>query len=123
MASRERNVALCIIFTILTCGIYGMYWMVVLNDDMLDALREEGTSGIMVLVLSVVTCGIYGLYWLYQMGNRVDRLNDSYRRRTDNSGLLYLILGVLGFSIVAYGVMQNEMNQYFRNVPPAYPYE
>ena len=35
---RERNIALCIIFTLLTCGIYGIYWMIVLNDEMLDAL-------------------------------------------------------------------------------------
>lgn len=118
MTSRERNIALCIVFSILTCGIYGMYWMVVMNDDMLDALNENGRSGAMVLVLSLVTCGIYGLFWTYQMGQRVDRLNERYGRHTDNSGLLYLIVSILGFSIVAYAVMQNELNNYYRNVPP-----
>ena len=119
MESRERNIALCILFTILTCGIYGLYWMVVLNDDMLDALNEYGTSGTLVLVLDIVTCGIYGLYWIYQMGKRVDRLNEMYGRRTDNSGLLYLLISILGFSIVAYGVAQNELNNFYRSFPPA----
>ena len=73
---KERSIVLCIIFTIITCGIYGIYWMIVLNDDMLDALEEEGTSGGMVFLFSLITCGIYGLYWIYQMGKRVDRLND-----------------------------------------------
>lgn len=122
MGNRERNVALSIVFTILTCGIYGWYWMVVLNDDMLDALNEDGTSGGLVLVLSLVTCGIYGLYWMYQTGRRVDRLNARYGRHTDNSGLLYLIIGILGLSIVVYGVAQNELNQYYRNFPPYYDY-
>lgn len=123
MGNRERNVALSIVFTILTCGIYGWYWMVVLNDDMLDALNEDGTSGGLVLVLSLVTCGIYGLYWMYQTGRRVDRLNARYGRHTDNSGLLYLIIGILGLSIVVYGVAQNELNQYYRNFPPYYNYQ
>ncbi|HIX58189.1 MAG TPA: DUF4234 domain-containing protein [Candidatus Blautia gallistercoris] len=123
MGNRERNVALSIVFTILTCGIYGWYWMVVLNDDMLDALNEDGTSGGLVLVLSLVTCGIYGLYWMYQTGRRVDRLNARYGRHTDNSGLLYLIIGILGLSIVVYGVAQNELNQYYRNFPPYYDYQ
>lgn len=123
MGNRERNVALSIVFTILTCGIYGWYWMVVLNDDMLDALNEDGTSGGLVLVLSLVTCGIYGLYWMYQTGRRVDRLNARYGRHTDNSGLLYLVIGILGLSIVVYGVAQNELNQYYRNFPPYYDYQ
>ena len=77
----------------------------------------------LVLVLSLVTCGIYGLYWMYQTGRRVDRLNARYGRHTDNSGLLYLIIGILGLSIVVYGVAQNELNQYYRNFPPYYDYQ
>ena len=60
MEYREKNVALCIVFTIITCGIYGLYWLVTLNDEMMDVTREEGTSGLLVLVLTIVTCGIYG---------------------------------------------------------------
>ncbi len=107
---KERSIVLCIIFTIITCGIYGIYWMIVLNDDMLDALEEEGTSGGMVFLFSLITCGIYGLYWIYQMGKRVDRLNDRYGRHTDNSGLLYLLVSIIGLQIVVYAIMQNGAN-------------
>ena len=112
---KERSIVLCIIFTIITCGIYGIYWMIVSNDDMLDALEEEGTSGGMVFLFSLITCGIYGLYWIYQMGKRVDRLNDRYGRHTDNSGLLYLLVSIIGLQIVVYAIMQNELNLYFRD--------
>ena len=30
---RERNIALCIVFSFLTCGLYTIYWMVCLNDE------------------------------------------------------------------------------------------
>lgn len=112
---RERNIALCIIFTLLTCGIYGIYWMIVLNDEMLDALGENGTSGGMVFLFSLITCGIYGLYWIYQMGSRVDRLHERYGRYSSSSGILYLLVSLFGLQIVIYAIIQNELNVYYRD--------
>ena len=30
----KRNIALCIIFSLLTCGIYALYWFVKLTDEL-----------------------------------------------------------------------------------------
>ena len=30
---QERNLALAIVLTLITCGIYGIYWFIVLSDD------------------------------------------------------------------------------------------
>ena len=30
----QRNVALCVILTIVTCGIYGIYWLICLVNDL-----------------------------------------------------------------------------------------
>lgn len=117
---KERNIALCVIFTIITCGIYGIYWIIVLNDEVLQALQEEGTSGGLVFLFSILTCGIYGIYWAYQMGNRIDRLNARYGRYTDNSGLLYLLLQLVGVGIIVYALAQNELNKYYRGDAPLY---
>ena len=92
---------------------FGIYWMIVLNDDSLEASGESGTTGGMVVLLTLVTCGIYGIYWSYQLGQRIDRINTSYGRYTDNSGLLYLLLNLFGLAIVVYAVAQNELNQYY----------
>ena len=51
----------------------------------------------MVLVFTIITCGIYGWYWLYKMGDRCDRI----KGMNGSSGILYLILGIFGLSIVA----------------------
>lgn len=108
-----RNVAIYVILTLVTCGFFGIYWMIVLNDDSLAASGESGTSGVTVVLLTLVTCGIYGIYWAYQLGMRIDRINASYGRYTDNSGILYLLLDLFGLSIVVYAVAQNELNQYY----------
>lgn len=30
---QQRNIAVCIILSIVTCGIYGIYWFIVLSND------------------------------------------------------------------------------------------
>ena len=52
---QQRNIALCIVLTIVTCCLYGLYWMVCLNDETNRLANTEGTSGGMVIVLSIIT--------------------------------------------------------------------
>lgn len=105
---KPRNVALCIIFSLLTCGIYTLYWIAVLNDDInMISGHPEDTSGIMVVIFSLLTCGIYNLYWLYKMGNRIDDIKNV---NNGNGGILYLILGFF-CSLIAYAIAQDSINK------------
>lgn len=102
---RRREIALCIIFTLLTCGIYGIYWMIVLNDEVNSLSGEIGaTTGGMVFLFSILTCGIY---WIYKMGERLDRVTGK-----SNTGILYIVLSFLGLGIVSYALMQDTLNNY-----------
>lgn len=104
----RRSIPLAIIFTIITCGIYGIYWMIKLNDEVNYLSGEtQATSGVVVFLLGIVTCGIYLFYWLYKMGERCDRI----KGMNSSSGILYLILGLLGLSIVSYCLMQDTINK------------
>ncbi|MCR5703952.1 MAG: DUF4234 domain-containing protein [Eubacterium sp.] len=108
----QRNVAVCIILSIVTCGLYGLYWLICLNNDTNTlAGNSNGTSGGVVVLLSIITCGIYLLYWLYKQGETIDQLKTAKGRPSSNSGILYLILAVVGLSIVSYALMQSELNQ------------
>lgn len=105
---KERNIAVSIILTLVTCGIYGIYWMIVLNDELKHEAGEDNfTSGGVVFLLSIVTCGIYSIYWAYKMGEFVDKMNN----KESNSNILYLILNLFGFGIVVYALIQNELNK------------
>ncbi len=108
---KQKNIALCIILSIVTCGIYGLYWFVCINDDMNTAVEEQGTTGVVALLLNIVTCSLYGFYWAYKMGEKVDMLKARNGVQSSNSGILYLILNVLGLSIVTWALIQNELNQ------------
>ena len=108
----RRNIAVCIVLTLVTCGIYGIYWIVCLTNDVNTGSGDvNGTSGGMVVLLTIVTCGIYGIYWAYKQGEKLDFTKNNRGIPSSNSGVLYLILQIFGFGIIAYALMQNELNK------------
>ena len=63
----------------------------------------------MVLILTLITCGLYGFIWAYRLGENVDNLK---RNPGGNSGILYLIVYILGFGLVDLVLAQDAINTY-----------
>lgn len=102
---KKRNVALAIIFTIITIGIYGIYWFVCLTNDSNTLCPEQKTaSGGMAILFTIISFGIYGIYWNYKLGEKVG-----------GSGILYLILSLIGFGWVNYILAQSAINKAIEN--------
>ena len=108
---KERNVVVCILLSIITCGIYDIYWFICLSDDANTAVGEPGTSGVMAFLFSLITCGIYGLFWMYKQGEKIDNAKAKRGMAGGNSGVLYLILAIFGLGIVSHMLMQSELNK------------
>ena len=109
----RRDIAVSIILSIVTCGIYSIYWMIKLNDEINAAVGDQAAqTGGVVFLLTLVTCGIYGLYWLYKMGEKVDAIKIRAGQPAGSSAVLYLLFGFLGLSIVSYALMQDTINNY-----------
>ena len=71
---KRKDIAVCILLSILTCGIYDMIWLVKLTNDMRRISKDiDLPSGGMVLLLDLFTCGIYGNYWAYKMGKAINQ--------------------------------------------------
>lgn len=64
----QTQYSMCIILSIVTFGIYGLYWLYCLASDINTLTGEEDSSGFKVLILSIITLGLYELYWLYKVG-------------------------------------------------------
>ncbi len=110
---QNRSIAVCIILSIVTCGIYGLYWFVCLTDDANTVSGDvNGTSGIMALVLTIITCGIYGWYWAYKLGEKLDTAKQQRGIPASNSSILYLILCIFGLGIITYAIAQDELNKF-----------
>ena len=107
----KRNIVTCIILSIVTCGIYMLYWMVKMNDEAkAEANTSEGASGIMLIILCIVTCGIYEFYWYFKMGQRMKAAGDNNGVGIEDRGVIYLIVALVGFGIVNICLIQNDLN-------------
>ncbi|MCR5788721.1 MAG: DUF4234 domain-containing protein [Lachnospiraceae bacterium] len=104
----NRNIAVCIILSMVTCGIYSIYWFVKLNDEINSLSGQEGKSGVMVILLTLVTCGVYGIIWYYQMGKKVDIIKG---QPDGSTHIIFLVLGLCGLGIVDYAMMQDTINK------------
>ncbi len=113
---QKRSVALCIILTLVTCGIYGIYWMYcVVNDLKIASKTSDTPDGGIVLLLSIVTCGIYELIWFYKAGEQVSKIKFGAGQNSSSDGWLYILLALLTSGIVPLALIQNELNQVATN--------
>ncbi len=110
---QRRSLPVCILLSIVTCGIYMLYWLYCIVTDLnLASGNVDDTSGGMVVLLSIVTCDIYTLYWCFKAGAKVNRIQYLNGKNQDSSlGVLYLLLSLFGFQIVSFCLIQNELNK------------
>ncbi len=109
----SRSIPMAIILSIITCGIYGLYWQYHLVNDLNSASgHENDTSGGMVILFTIITCNIYGLFWDYTAGSKVGEIQEfDHRPRDGYLGILYLVLDLVGFGVVSMALIQNELNK------------
>lgn len=112
---KERNIVICIILSIVTCGLYSLYWFVKMTDEVNETTKEKGTSGIVALILTLVTCGLYGIYWAYKMGEKVNTIK---RQPAGNNHILFIILMLFGLGIVNYCIIQDTLNKFVCTAAP-----
>ena len=113
---KERNIGLAIFFSIITCGLYGIYWFIVLTNDANRGSGNENNnlSGGVSFLLTLVTCSLYGIYWAYAQGKSIKVANDKFNIKADDNSILYLLLQLFGLSIVGHAIMQSEINKIAR---------
>ena len=112
---RERGIAVSIILTIVTCGIYGIYWFICITNE---AEAESGdtslSSGGVAFLLTIITCGIYGIYWAYKMGKLLMIAKEKNNLRAEDNSVIFLLLQLIGFGIINYALIQNGLNEITR---------
>ena len=107
---QKRDIVTNIILTIVTCGIYGLYWFVCMTNDARAISGDERLSGGKCLLFTIITCGLYGYYWCYIMAKTLMQTKGKYGLPADDNSILYIILCLVGLTIVNYCLIQNDLN-------------
>ena len=107
---QKRDIVVSILLSIVTCGIYGIYWFITLTDDASKVNDDPDFTGVKAFLFTLVTCGIYGIYWAYKIGKEIYKANQKRGNNVSDNSTLYVILSIFGFSIVVYCLAQNDLN-------------
>ena len=118
---RERSIPLALVITILTFGIYGLYWIYKLHQEanLLYDRRGEMHPGLVVL-LCIITFGIYQVYWAYTQGEKFkEEANARGSHESDDCPVLFLVLEVANYfvgvtSLISRALMQDRINRILR---------
>lgn len=107
----QKSVAMVVILTIVTCGIYGLIWY-------WGAIKELYAAGGKSIGNLDATIQFILLFFyvgeIFFAINAADNLNEVRAQRglpPQDNKVLYLILNLLGFAIITNALVQNEMNQ------------
>lgn len=116
---RKRSMGMYILLTLITCGIYGIYFWYCYTVDInrvCEGDGEESPNYIIVLLLSIITCGIYGIYWYYKQANRLKRAGSKYGVAIVEGGSEFLLWYILGMflcfigSLIGLNILIKNMN-------------
>ena len=112
MYCKKRNIALSIILTLITCGIYGIFWFISITNE-INRLsgNAQDTSGGLSFLLCLITCQIYSYYWAYKMGLKRDAMMNE---ASGISHILYLILSLI-VPIATWALIQDSINKALDN--------
>lgn len=106
------SIPLYLILTLVTCGIFNLYWnyrQMEACNGLLD--RIEFRFGYWIL-FSLLTCGIYHIYYQYKMGSAIVEIQRTCRKPVfDQLPVISVIVTVLGLSIVVDCIHQHEINK------------
>jgi hypothetical protein len=94
----HRNILLVYLFSIITFGIYAIYWMISTKDD-INSLGAKIPTGWLIII------PIANLYWIYRYCEGF-----SQYVKKDNNTLLWFIVSIL-VGIIMPAIVQSELNK------------
>lgn len=106
------NIALYLILTLITCGLFNLYW----NYKQMEAcnylLKREEFRFLYWLLLSIITCGIYHIFYQYKMGSSIVEIQRTTNKTISESlPIISCLLTIFGLSIVVDCIHQHEINK------------
>ncbi|MCR8634237.1 DUF4234 domain-containing protein [Paenibacillus radicis (ex Xue et al. 2023)] len=107
----QRSVGLAIVLSLITLGIYGIYWFIVMTNDVGKLSGDSTFTGVKHFLLTLVTCGIWGYVWSYQVGKQVGEAQRQRGQMVSDNSVLYLVLTFFGLGIVTYALVQSDVNK------------
>ncbi len=116
---QERNSVVVLLLSIVTCGVYFVYWVYQTSTELKQATGDADVNPTLDLVLSLVTCTLWSYYVLYRDADKLHRIlvgvDPSHKDQSQTVLILCvaaLFVGVTG--PVAIYLVQEDFNRLAR---------
>ncbi|MDR2964926.1 MAG: DUF4234 domain-containing protein [Treponema sp.] len=96
---KQRGLLSFILLSIITFGIYPLFWVSKLAKDVNKMCEGDGkkTRGLILLLLfSLLTFGIYFIVWYYMLGDRLQDNGPKYNVTIKEGGGIIVLWSILG---------------------------
>ena len=99
---KRRNMAMQVLLTIITVGIYSIYWFYVTSKEIIEYKKLDGSAGLWTVLYILPLIQIYAYY---KQGEAVDALTDG----GINKWIIFILWFV--FPPAAWFITQKELNK------------
>lgn len=107
----KSNIAKDIIVTILTCGLYNLFWQYRQMKFINLIAGEEKFSFLKWFIFLILTCGLYNFYHEYLMGCEIVILQEKCGvSRSEGLPAISIVLCVIALGIITDAIQQKEIN-------------
>ena len=114
MADGVRSIVLGIIFSLLTCGLYSLYWQYKQMETLNGWLGRTDYRFWLWLFLSILTCGIFALYYEYKMAVGINEIQADNGLTVNHSlAAICVLLAIFGIGIASLAIQQWEINKFY----------
>ena len=109
-----RSVVIGILLTLVTCGIYGLYWQYKQIATLNSWLGREDFSFLLWFFMSLITCGIFTVYYEYKMSKGINEIQETCGFRVNSDlAMICLLLTIFGLGIASFAIQQSEINAFY----------
>ena len=109
---QKRSIATCVVLSIVTCGIYQIYWVFKVVSEAVK-VKDETDNGLLEILLSIFLAPV-GLFLAEK--KLYEGAAEKGLAIADNS-IIYLIISLFCMPIIAVALMQNDLNKLADCVP------
>ena len=114
MADGVRSIVSGVIFSLLTCGIYTLYWQYKQMETLNAWLGRTDYRFWLWLFLCFLTCGIFGIYSEYKMAGGITEIQaNNGLPVSDDLPVLCIAVSICGVGIASLAMQQEAINKFY----------
>ena len=106
----KRNVALMLILSVVTCGLYSLYWIYAARTEFKQFSGYPDVNPALELLLCLI-CFPYTYFWIYKFSIDIARCQREHGKPGTDNSVINLLLTFFGLFIVSELIIQTQLNE------------